>query len=134
MFEYSLVITVLCSYRKHIFQRTFFSFPRRDVFLMKLQMCGAMIDLLANKKPKCKKSIDKDSIIIIIEVNNQEIFVLINQHYSSTERKQKTLLLNTISYRLIFFKFSQKSYFAGNFNYFFNSNLETSRGNPVIHH
>ena len=103
---------------------------------MELQILvdGVMIVFLGNKKINYSKTgTDNNGRIIVLEAEiDDEIFLLINLYNPNTETEQvKTLcelewmldLSSLDSYKNILF--------AGDFNCFFNSDLEASAGNPA---
>ena len=97
--------------------------------------CGVMIGYLGSKMFTVNKmSHDSNGRILIIEANiDDEIFILINFYNSNNETEQiKTL--NELNQLLGDFSLnsSKQVIFAGDFNLFFDMNLETSGGCPTL--
>ena len=97
--------------------------------------CGVVIGFLGNKKIKYDKiRTDNNSRIIFLEAEiDDEILLWINLYNPNTKAEQiKTLcelerMLDTFSLNSC-----KNILFAGDFNCFFNSNLEASGGNPAL--
>ena len=97
--------------------------------------CGVMIGFLGNKKIKYNKiRTDNNGRIIVLEAEiDDEIFLLINLYNPNTEAEQVKTLCELERMLDIFSLDSYKNIlFAGDFNCFFNSNLEASGGNPAL--
>ena len=97
--------------------------------------CGVMTDFLGHKKIKCNKiRMDNNDRIIVLEAEiDDEIFLLINRYKTNTEAEQVKTLCELEQMLDIFSLDSYKNaFFAGDFNCFFNSNLEASCGNPAL--
>ena len=91
-----------------------------------------MIGFLRNKKIKYNKiRTDNNGRIIVLEAEiDDEIFLLINLYNPNTEAEQVKTLCELERMLDIFSLDSYKNIiFAGDFNCFFNSNLEASGGN-----
>ena len=94
-----------------------------------------MIGFLGNKKIKYNKiRTDNNGRIIVLEAEiDDEIFLLINLYNPNTEAEQVKTLCELERMLDIFSLDSYKNIlFAGDFNCFFNSNLEASGGNPAL--
>ena len=94
-----------------------------------------MIGFLGNKKIKYNKiRTDNNGRIIVLEAEiDDEIFLLINLYNPNTEAEQVKTLCELERMLDVFSLDSCKNIlFAGDFNCFFNSSLETSGGNPAF--
>ena len=96
--------------------------------------CGILIYCFGSKNLKIRnKIVDKDQRIVILEIElHNQFFTLINLCNPNTESKQHKVLeklenmLSTSNPTQV-----NQIIFAGDFNLFFNSKLESNGGNPV---
>ena len=96
---------------------------------------SSYLGFLGNKKIKCNEIVtDNNGRIIVLEAEiDDEIFLLINLYNPNTEAEQVKTLCELEQMLDIFSLDSYKNvFFAGDFNCFFNSNLEASGGNPTL--
>ena len=100
----------------------------------KSNSCGVLICYFGSKNLKIRNKIaDKDGRILILEIElDDQSFTLINLYNPNTESEQLEVL-EKLENMLSTSNPTQVSQiiFAGDFNLFFNSKLESDRGNPV---